>query len=321
VRIVADAILDLYSNPGVLAYRDHVTNFSLLSQHWNDPMAVRLTCPECDHKWSVADDEVTSKVSCPECKASFTSRRAGARAVADRPTRFRDDEDDDRDYTRPRRRMSAAPDAPPIRDVSVLGIISLSVGAIGLLIALFPCTFFIGGPLAGIGLLLGSIGLIVSLAGKKSGVGLPIAGTAVSLFGVIVAVGWLVSFAVMVSSAQKEAEKEAERQEQEVRTAQAIPITATELHKQYNADEDRADKKYTDQVLEVTGVVHSATVGIALSTVELKTDNEADKIACQFHSKHNDAVRALTKGVNVTIRGRCTGSAEGDVTLENCILK
>jgi tRNA_anti-like len=245
-----------------------------------------------------------------------------------------DDEDDYEDF--PRRRRAR----PRAKEMSVLGAIGLGVGVVALLVAFMP--WFASKALipAGIGLVIGFIALVMAQKSDgRQGYGMPIAAMSASVVAVLIGVSWLFlgkqlrkefnREPVVVTREDREfaaeiAKEEARRKVELAQAAQevqaggnVIRVSAFELARAYDQDDDRADALYSGKVLEVTGQVEELDLTGETYTVLLKGIPD-DSVNCEFAK--DPAVRArlvqLKPGDTVTIRGKCPGSS----TLEACIL-
>jgi hypothetical protein len=263
---------------------------------------------------------------------------------------FRRDRDDEFDDDRPSRRDHEDYDDPAGRDVprrpmskgvNVCGVIALVLGIVGIPLAAIPCTFFIGLPLAGIGLLLGFIGLLTQR--QTTGRGMPIAGTAVSLVGVVIGGIWLAvtvvwvkktgeDFQVAVQNAEERrqeaarvAEEQKRKAEKELREGKAIVITARKLDEDYDGNPLNADTRYKGKILEVTGAVDRVNRDrFGKAWIEFQTDSDA-VMKCEFPRESHAQLEKIEANKNVTIRGRCKGKVRNrdgdeDIVLENCVL-
>jgi hypothetical protein len=206
------------------------------------------------------------------------------------------------------------------QDVSVLGILSLVLGVIGVVISFFPCVgWFVALPFALVGLILGFIGLFVA-RGYNQGIGLPIAGTSFSGLAVLICAAWVVLFGLIGFRASQEAKRlEQERQQEEalVRSAPGTPVTAENLVKEYDEDEQAADARYKGKVLDVTGTVQRVDF---FPTVSLKSGNQGDSVSCRILNEQEMAARALVPGAKVRVRGICEGKTAFSVSLKSCII-
>lgn len=107
------------------------------------------------------------------------------------------------------------------------------------------------------------------------------------------------------------------------KAADPAPISATELWKAYQSDQDAADKAYKGKTIVVTGPVYFAGVNPISQTVyvSLKNDEGKDRIACSFPDSAKAAVSALTEDQKVTIKGIGDGPLfKTAVKLKDCEL-
>ncbi|PZF70795.1 OB-fold protein [Taibaiella soli] len=99
--------------------------------------------------------------------------------------------------------------------------------------------------------------------------------------------------------------------------AKGIPVTAVALFKDYSTDENAANTKYLNKVLEVNGTVASIDTnqegGIA---VILASDDIMSGVMCTMRDKN----QTVAKGNTVTLKGFCSGFVS-DVKLTDCVVK
>jgi hypothetical protein len=98
----------------------------------------------------------------------------------------------------------------------------------------------------------------------------------------------------------------------------AVQVTAAQLAKAYEDDEDRADRLYKNKVLEVTGTLDEVDFTGETYTVLLKAGPD-DTVNCEFAKDPDTRARLvrLKPGDTVRIRGKCLGEF---ATLEACVL-
>jgi hypothetical protein len=236
-----------------------------------------------------------------------------------------DPEDDYDDRPGRRRKRDAGP------QVLILGVLSLAMGVLAL-----PLGVGCGGiglvP-AAIGLGLGIVGLLVAHQGRRrQSPVLPLCGAGVSVLALVVSVVSLVSFvrterrvqAEMEKADREEAEREVERARapgdvQAAAAGGALKVTAAQFYKAYEDDEDRADRRYKNKVLEVTGTFHEVDFTGEAYVVLLRAGGEGDTVDCEFAKNPQTRARLvrLKPGDTVTIRGKCLG---GGSTIEACVL-
>jgi DNA/RNA endonuclease YhcR with UshA esterase domain len=99
-----------------------------------------------------------------------------------------------------------------------------------------------------------------------------------------------------------------------VAKADALKIEASALLNEYTTNEQTANQKYLEKILEVTGVVMSITKNAEGQTVVLlKTNDPVFGINCTMEEKEV----VLKEGDTVTLKGICTGYLT-DVVLIRC---
>lgn len=81
-------------------------------------------------------------------------------------------------------------------------------------------------------------------------------------------------------------------------------LTAAQLYAEYTKNEAAAEKKYNNQVLQVSGVVKEVQASARTTNVLLDGGDAAGGVNCSFsESKYKQAV----VGQPITVKGRCTG--------------
>lgn len=103
-----------------------------------------------------------------------------------------------------------------------------------------------------------------------------------------------------------------------VENVSGIAITAAALSKEYNADEKKADAKYLNKAIEVSGTINEVDKnqdgGIL---IVLQTDDPMVGVQCAMRDKGV----ALTKGQQLVIKGFCSGNGITGVSLTDCVIK
>ncbi len=95
-------------------------------------------------------------------------------------------------------------------------------------------------------------------------------------------------------------------------------ITAEELQKEFESDENASTIKFVNKIVEVTGVISSIDKGEkGALNVALKTESSLSSVICTFPG--NTVTSGLMAGQTVTLRGECSGFLM-DVLLNNCVL-
>lgn len=102
-----------------------------------------------------------------------------------------------------------------------------------------------------------------------------------------------------------------------VQSEEAIVISAGELFKAFESDETRANAKYLDKAIEVSGTISEISSNQERNTVViLDADNVMGGVACTLE---NAGINTLEKGKEISIKGICTGYLT-DVVITNGML-
>jgi hypothetical protein len=245
----------------------------------------------------------------------------------DRPRSRRQAYDED-DEDRPRRRKKKRP-----KQMSPLGAIALGIALLALLVSFMPCFASLSLIPSGIAMIVGFIALFLAQKSDgRQGYGMPVAAMSVSAVAVLIGVGWLFLGKQIEKKFEKdwkeaEAEMAKEEGQRKVDLAKAakevqaggnvVRVTAVEFARAYDQDDDRADARFKNKVLEVTGTVEELDLTGETYTVVLKGIPD-DSVNCEFAKDPNVRARLvrLKPGDTVTIRGKCLGGT----SLEACVL-
>lgn len=104
---------------------------------------------------------------------------------------------------------------------------------------------------------------------------------------------------------------------QKVENTKGISINATELAREYSADEKRADAKYLNKAIQVSGTVSEVEQnqdgGIM---VVLDTGDPMSGVQCSLREKN----ATITKGTQIVIKGFCSGNSITGVSLTDCVI-
>jgi hypothetical protein len=95
-------------------------------------------------------------------------------------------------------------------------------------------------------------------------------------------------------------------------------ITAVDLQKAFEDNENAATAKYVKKILEIEGEVESVKTGEAnVLNVSIKSGSDLSSVICTFVPATDPA--KFTAGSRVTVRGECSGFLM-DVLMNNCVL-
>ena len=99
-------------------------------------------------------------------------------------------------------------------------------------------------------------------------------------------------------------------------------IEAATLLADFNKDETAANQKYLDKVIAVKGKVAEIKLDTATgqATVVLDSGDPTAAISCSFYDDEAAAVKQLSKGKEIVIKGQCTGKLM-DIVLNKCSIE
>jgi hypothetical protein len=101
-------------------------------------------------------------------------------------------------------------------------------------------------------------------------------------------------------------------------TAADVVVTAAQLYGNYQSAETEANKIYLDKTIEVKGTVDDM-ITINKDVVIMLGAGSPGGISCRFSPGTAVGNMAIKKGMQVVIKGRCTGF-NIDVNLVDCIV-
>ena len=97
-------------------------------------------------------------------------------------------------------------------------------------------------------------------------------------------------------------------------------MTAADVLAAFSEDENTANQKYVDKVIEVSGVVADVTdTGDGGVVIALRDEGEMLGVNCSFQAADAAKAKALSVGDEVSIKGFCSGMLM-DVNLNRCVL-
>lgn len=106
----------------------------------------------------------------------------------------------------------------------------------------------------------------------------------------------------------------------DIRTSKVyLALNAEYLLNEYLHDEDAANKKYVDNIIQIRGTVFKISALNGNSVITLKNGNSDTSIICQLIPEDNIKTLKLKKGEIITIKGVCSGFLI-DVIMVRCII-
>jgi hypothetical protein len=99
-------------------------------------------------------------------------------------------------------------------------------------------------------------------------------------------------------------------------TKATVEMTAIELFTYFDTNEDSATIKYSDQIIVVSGVLHSKDLSNELEPqILIKTNEDDGFIRCGFKPEYLNNINSLKESSTIKVKGICKG-LNGDDDLE-----
>lgn len=84
-------------------------------------------------------------------------------------------------------------------------------------------------------------------------------------------------------------------------------ISAIELLEEFQSDESRANQRYLDQIMEVSGTIQNIETANGLSVITLGSEENLGGVICNMDPAENKRVLELEVGQELEAKGICTG--------------
>jgi hypothetical protein len=94
-------------------------------------------------------------------------------------------------------------------------------------------------------------------------------------------------------------------------------MSTDELVTLYEQNEDSANRKLLNQVIEVRGAVATVAQDSSGTSIQLSSSNPVAGVNCRFDASINEKLRRVKAGDTIHVKGKCTGYLI-DVNLTNC---
>lgn len=98
-----------------------------------------------------------------------------------------------------------------------------------------------------------------------------------------------------------------------------LKVTAQEILKDFEVDENLANEKYVDNLILIKGVIADITYENGISIITLKGENDSPNIICHMMPEANLDVLKLKKEEKIMVKGINTGYLL-DVMMVRCVL-
>jgi hypothetical protein len=94
-------------------------------------------------------------------------------------------------------------------------------------------------------------------------------------------------------------------------------MSTDELVSLYEQNEDSANRKLLNQIIEVRGAVTTVGQDSTGTSIQLSSSNPMSGVNCRFDASINEKLRRIKTGDTISVKGKCTGFLI-DVNLTNC---
>jgi hypothetical protein len=102
-------------------------------------------------------------------------------------------------------------------------------------------------------------------------------------------------------------------------TAPANSLLSKNLVTEFENNETKANSKYLEKIVKVTGEISELGTSNGTGTIVLKSENSTSNVMCYLTAEENKKWLTLKQGENIAVKGICTGYLM-DVVLINCVL-
>ena len=102
-------------------------------------------------------------------------------------------------------------------------------------------------------------------------------------------------------------------------TSSDISLSANDIIKDFSSDENTANSKYLEKIIEVSGTISELKIENEKGIVSLKTNDDFGSILCHLSTEETKKITTLKEGKTIKIKGICTGYLM-DVILVKCVI-
>jgi len=96
-------------------------------------------------------------------------------------------------------------------------------------------------------------------------------------------------------------------------------INAAELIRQFESDEQKATRHYSDKTISVEGLIDNVQATDTSAIVFLNDGRSVASVMCSFAKESDEEVKNFSKGDHVNIKGICSGYLM-DVVMVRCVV-
>ncbi len=98
-----------------------------------------------------------------------------------------------------------------------------------------------------------------------------------------------------------------------------LSVEAIKVLSDFQNDETKANSKYLEQIIQVTGVISELSLTKEKGVITLSGTDSFGSVMCHLNAEENKKMEALKTGQTIAIKGICTGYLM-DVILVKCVI-
>jgi len=103
------------------------------------------------------------------------------------------------------------------------------------------------------------------------------------------------------------------------KTEPKFRVSTEELITYFNLDEELGDKKFSNKILQVKGIIADISTIKGKSIITLKEESNKASVICHLKPKEQNKLLKYKKNNLIVIKGKCTGFLL-DVMMINCVI-
>ena len=92
-----------------------------------------------------------------------------------------------------------------------------------------------------------------------------------------------------------------------VASATDITLTADQIIDDFSSNETKANKRYLDKIIEVSGIISEINLVKNKGIITLKTTQDFGSVLCHLPEDASQYIQSLSVGHKITLKGVCTG--------------
>lgn len=86
-----------------------------------------------------------------------------------------------------------------------------------------------------------------------------------------------------------------------------ISLTANKILNDFSSDENDANTKYLEKIIEVKGEIASLKTEKGLGIISLKTNDDFGSVLCHLSEESTKKMHNFKEGQTISVKGICTG--------------